>query len=451
MDERGSSRQEVGLALRMHREAIVPMVLGTTNCDPDTTMQSEPENPSYPQHIGRYQITGVLGKGAMGVVYKAIDPHFQRTVALKTINKAGLLDSAEWDALLVRFQQEAQAAGKLNQHDNVVGVFDYGEDRGSPYIVMEYVEGRELKSYLEEGKRFSIPESVRIMGQVLDALSHCHSRGVIHRDLKPGNIFLLEDGRAKIADFGIARIESSTLTQTGAVLGTPSYMSPEQFMGQAVDARADLYCAGVLLYELLTGEKPFVGQSVTAIMHKLLSSEPIDPTKLNLSLSETFDPLIRKALAKKPDARFQTAEEFKQALNLAAKKKQVSPADADETLPPSISVPKPRPGWRMKNRLWLLAVAVVLALGAVVITPRLIQPGPTPPSAGLVNVISDPPGAKILLDGQFVGLTPKEIAKPAGEYAIVLQKAGYQDLRAKLMVEPSADVDFDVILSEAGE
>ncbi|MGH8601947.1 MAG: protein kinase domain-containing protein, partial [Gammaproteobacteria bacterium] len=249
------------------------------------------------------------------------------------------------------------------------------------------------------------------------------------------------------------RIESSTLTQTGAVLGTPSYMSPEQFMGQAVDARADLYCAGVLLYELLTGENPYVGQSVTAIMHKLLSSDPIDPTKLNLSLSETFDPLIRKALAKKPDERFQTAEEFKQALNLAAKEKQVSPADAEETLPPSISVPKPRLRWPMNKRLWLLAVAGALVLGAVFVTQPLIAPEPampTPPSAGLVNVISDPPGAKILLDGQFVGLTPKEIAKPAGEYAIVLQKAGYQDLRAKLMIEPSADVDFDVILSEAG-
>lgn len=405
-----------------------------------------------PQHIGRYQITDILGKGAMGVVYKALDPHIQRTVALKTINKA--VDSDEDVIPLARFQQEAQAAGKLN-HPNVVGVFDYGEDRGSPYIVMEYVEGRALTSYLKEGRRFSLGEVVRIMGQVLDALGYCHSRGVIHRDLKPGNVFLLQDRQAKIADFGIAHIDTSTLTQTGAVLGTPSYMSPEQFMGQAVDARADLYGAGMLLYELLTGENPYAGQSATAIMHKLLSSEPIDPTKLNLNLPEAFDPLLRKALAKKPTGRFQTAEEFKGALNLAAKSKCVAQADADATLYPlSIPVARQTLRRRMNKRLWLLAATVAVVSGGVVATRSYFQPvipkaSPARASAGLVNVSSDPPGATILIDGRFVGFTPKEITKPPGEYAIVLKKAGYQDLRAKLMVEPSADVEFDVILSEA--
>ncbi|MGH8594270.1 MAG: serine/threonine protein kinase [Gammaproteobacteria bacterium] len=413
-----------------------------------------------PQRIGRYQITDILGKGAMGVVYKALDPHIQRTVALKTINKA--VDSDQCDASLVRFQREAQAAGKLT-HPNVVGVFDYGEDRGSPYLVMEYVEGRALKSYLKEGRRFSLEEVVRIMGQVLDALGYCHSRGVIHRDLKPGNIFLLQDGQAKIADFGIAHIDTSTLTQTGAVLGTPGYMSPEQFMGQAVDARADLYGAGMLLYELLTGENPYAGQSATAIMHKLLSSEPIDPSKLNLSLPEAFDPLLRKALAKKPAGRFQTAEEFKQALDLAEKGYWFAQADAEATLSPLapvrdlIRVPPERHARRGgKRRLWLLAGAVAVVSGGVVATRSYFQPVipkafPTRASTGLVAVSSDPAGATILLDGQFVGFTPKEIAKPPGEYAIVLKKAGYQDLRAKLMVESSADVDFDVILSEAGK
>lgn len=410
------------------------------------------------QRIGRYQITDILGKGAMGVVYKALDPHIQRIVALKTISK----DRDEDAIPLARFQQEAQAAGKLT-HPNVVGVFDYGEDRGSPYLVMEYVEGRALKSYLKEGRRFSLGEVVGIMRQVLDALSYCHSRGVIHRDLKPGNVFLLQDGQAKIADFGIAHIDTSTLTQTGAVLGTPGYMSPEQFMGQAIDARADLYGAGMLLYELLTGENPYAGQSATAIMHKVLFSEPIDPTQLNLSLPEAFDPLLRKALAKKPAGRFQTAEEFKQALDLGEKGHWFAQADAEATLSPIapvrdlIRVPPERHARRGgKKRLWLLAAVVSVVSGGVVATRsyfQLVIPKASPPraSAGLVAVSSDPAGAAILLDGQFVGFTPKEIAKPPGEYAIVLKKAGYQDLRAKLMVEPSADVDFDVILSEAGK
>ncbi|MGH8615169.1 MAG: serine/threonine protein kinase [Gammaproteobacteria bacterium] len=443
------SRQESGLDLEMDPESVS----SETYCGP---VQGEYETTSRPQRVGKYQITEILGKGATGVVYKAIDPDILRIVALKTIN-ATFLERSESKTLRARFRREAQAVGKLH-HPNVVDVFAYGEEHEFPFIVMEYVEGRDLKSYLQEGKRFGLEEAVKIMGQVLDALTYCHSRGVIHRDLKPANIFLLEDGLAKIADFGIAHIDTSTLTQTGAVLGTPSYMSPEQFMGQAVDARADLYCAGMLLYELLTGENPYAGQSATAIMHKLLCSEPIEPTQRNINLPHAVDPLLRKALARKPAERFQTAEEFKYALTHATKGK-FSLADAETTLPPIASVrdlilvPHARP--RSKNRLWLLAAAVAIVSGGVVATRLYFQPvipkgSPTSASPSLINVSSDPPEATILIDGQFVGFTPKGIAKPPGEYAIVLKKAGYQDLRAKLVVERSADLDFDVIL-EAGE
>jgi serine/threonine protein kinase len=218
----------------------------------------------------------------MGVVYKGFDPHIERTVAIKTIRKDALADK-DMEPLLARFKREAQAAGRLT-HPGIVTVYEYGDDGDSAYIAMEYVHGRELKDFLDNNERFPLETIINIITQLLDALSYSHSQGVVHRDIKPGNILVLQDGRIKVTDFGIARIESSTLTQFGDVIGTPSYMSPEQFGGQQVDKRSDLFSAGVILYHLITGEKPFPGNSMTTIMHRVINTDPPLVSDLNFQI-----------------------------------------------------------------------------------------------------------------------------------------------------------------------
>jgi serine/threonine-protein kinase len=187
--------------------------------------------------LGKYEIAGILGKGAMGTVYDAHDPVIDRRVAIKTLELPDAIDT-EAQQELARFKREAKAAGRLT-HPNIIGVFDYGETAKLAYIVMEFVDGRSLKSLLDKNERFPPTETIRIIEELLAGLQFSHDRGVVHRDIKPGNVMLTRDGQVKIADFGIARVESSSMTQAGTIMGTPAYMSPEQFMGQTVDARTD--------------------------------------------------------------------------------------------------------------------------------------------------------------------------------------------------------------------
>ncbi len=261
--------------------------------------------------LGKYELRHVLGKGAMGTVYEGYDPIIDRRVAIKTV-KLPDQDDVEAQEELARFKREAQAAGRLS-HPNIVGVFDYGETPELAYIVMEFVDGTTLKQILDKGERFAVPEIMRIMDNLMTGLQFSHGHGVVHRDIKPANIMLAKSGEVKIADFGIARIESSSMTQAGTMLGTPSYMSPEQFMGQTVDARTDLYSSGVMLYQLLTGEKPFDG-GLTAIMHKVLHTEPPAPSALSVSVTPALNAVVMKAMAKRPEDRFASAADFAQAL-----------------------------------------------------------------------------------------------------------------------------------------
>jgi len=279
--------------------------------------------------IGKYEIRGKLGAGAMGTVLDAFDPVIERRAALKILPKPAEND-LEGQEGLARFKREAQAAGRLN-HPNVVAVYDYGEDGANAWIAMELVEGGTLKQNLDRGERLPLPEILRVMEQMLAGLDYSHKRGVVHRDIKPANLMLTIDQQIKIADFGIARIENSSMTQVGTVMGTPSYMAPEQLRGEPVDARADIWASGVLFYQLLTGEKPFEG-GYSSVMHKALNTEPTPPSTLAVTAPRGFDAVIAKALAKRPEDRFSSAGAFAEAIRASAAGTTSSPADADATL-----------------------------------------------------------------------------------------------------------------------
>ena len=268
-----------------------------------------------PKKLGKYQITRELGRGAMGVVYEAFDPLIERTVAIKTILKSSV-DKSETEEAFNRFRREARAAGRLS-HPKIVAIYEYGEDDDMAFIVMELIRGKELKDYFDREDSFSLHDGVRIVMQILDALDYSHTHGVVHRDIKPANILITRDGKIKIADFGIAKIDSSLLTQAGAVMGTPTYMPPEQFMGAEVDQRADIYSTGVILYQFLTGLRPFTG-GVISVMHQVINQEPTPPSHINPNVPAELDEVVKKAMAKKPEDRYQTVAEFMTALKLAS-------------------------------------------------------------------------------------------------------------------------------------
>jgi len=259
---------------------------------------------------GRYEIVSELGRGAMGVVYKAVDPVIGRTVAVKTIklNEAGTgLSRPE---LLARFQTEARAAGLLT-HPNIVVVFDAGEEDGLYYITMELVEGKSLQAMMDAGQAFPLPRTLRIMEQTCSALQFAHERSVVHRDIKPANLMLTGDDTVKITDFGTAKIlQFGTVQQTAHVMGTPSYMSPEQVKGRAVDGRSDIFSVGVMLYEMVTGEKPFPGQNITTVIYKIVNEAPVPPRQIDPSIHPGISAVVMRALEKEPDQRYQSCREM---------------------------------------------------------------------------------------------------------------------------------------------
>jgi len=299
-----------------------------------------------PERLGKYTITDELGKGAMGVVYKGFDPDIRRTVALKTIRKE-MVDDDQAAMLLARFRNEAQAAGRLS-HPGIVSVYEWGEEGGIVFLAMEYVEGKSLREYFNRGMPFEGRDAISVMVQLLDALDYAHEQGVYHRDIKPANIIVMNEGRLKgklkIADFGIARIDSSNLTQTGAVMGTPGYMAPEQYSGNLVDWRADIFSAGVVMYQLLTGVRPFIGNP-DVIAYKICHEQPAPPSEVNPGSSPAeFDAVTMKALSKSPEDRHQTARAFRDAI-LGAHAGPVSPTVSEQTL----IIEKSRPVWQSER------------------------------------------------------------------------------------------------------
>lgn len=268
---------------------------------------------SHPEKLGKYRITGVLGEGAMGVVYRGFDPDIRRVVALKTIRRQGgdAAEAAQQSA--ARFRNEAQAAGRL-LHPGIVGVYDFGDDGRVAYIAMEYVEGHTLSAYLSRRVKFSDADIASLATQLLDALGHAHEHGVWHRDVKPSNVIMTKSGRIKIADFGIARTDNTGMTMANSVLGTPMYMAPEQFMGRPIDHRVDLYGAGVVLYQLVAGRAPFVGPP-ESLMYKVVNEIPLPPSAAEGARNGAlFDAVVSRALAKDPAERWPHAGAFREAV-----------------------------------------------------------------------------------------------------------------------------------------
>lgn len=287
--------------------------------------------PAAPQRLGKYEIVGVLGEGAMGIVYKAIDPHIHRTVAIKAIRAPLLGPSAQEFGAAQRFRTEAQAAGRL-VHPNIVSAYEFGEDGPNRFLVMEYVEGVSLLDLTAQGRRLPLNDVASVMLQLLDALACAHAQGVWHRDIKPANLLVTADGRLKVTDFGIARIESAALTHHTTVLGSPGYMAPERYTDEAPDSRVDIFACGVLLYELLTGQPPFRGTS-SAVMYQVLHQDPPAPSTLPIAFAPParFDAVVARALAKRPADRFASATQMRDAL-LEAMGRPVAPAVSVDTM-----------------------------------------------------------------------------------------------------------------------
>jgi serine/threonine-protein kinase len=282
--------------------------------------------------LGRYEIRGVLGKGAMGLVYDGFDPKLNRRVAIKTILTRNL-DESTARHYSMRFKREVRAVARLN-HPNIVQVYDFGTEGDIAYIVMEYIKGRELKDYFDAKEWFDLNGIFRLMTELLGALEFAHEAGVIHRDVKPANVMVDAGGHAKLTDFGVARVteadaDQAEATRAGAMIGTLSYMSPEQIQGQAIDRRTDIFSAGIVFYQFLTGQKPFQGTQ-WELAKKIIQDDPAWPSTL-VQIPPDIDRVVARALAKAAEHRYQNARAFAAALKRISEGK--APEDPEETVP----------------------------------------------------------------------------------------------------------------------
>jgi serine/threonine protein kinase len=369
---------------------------------------------------GRYNIVSQLGKGSMGEVFLAHDPHIDRKVALKVLQKDHLTSKA----IVNRFIKEAKAIGRLS-HPGIVGVFDVGKDHGTIFIAMEFLEGRPLNEAVR-AKKFSTAEIVDVCRQVADALDYAHQRGIVHRDIKPSNLILTENGQVKLTDFGIAHFEDASMTlktRSGDILGTPAYMSPEQIGGKTVDNRSDLYSLGVILYELLVGQRPFVGNNLAALFKAITDHKVTPPIKANPSIPKGLNAVVQKAIEKDPGRRFQSGAAMVSALS-----RYRTGAKGDL---------KPLAARLVSNPLGWIAVALIAVLaGWQVYSHTTVQPPPT----ALVNITSEPSSASIYLNNTFKGKTPMRCELPFGRYDVRLTLAEYYESEAQIDVRDASDM-----------
>jgi len=453
--------------------------------------------------LGRYQIIEEIGHGAMGIVYKGIDPKINRIVALKCL-RANLLEGREGAGR--RFQLEMRALGRLI-HPNIVTIFDAGEEEesGQAYIVMEYVEGISLAQLIKQGRSLSIDQAVQIVIQICRGLDFAHSKEVIHRDIKPGNILLSDDLQtAKITDFGIARLDNTALTQTDRLTGTPHYMSPEQCRGEELDGRSDLFAVGALLYELLTRQKAFVGDSIATVMHQVLHTSPYPPALVDGTIPETISSVAMQALEKEVDDRFGSGQEMAEALSTAAEASGTLYSSnkseyqsltktftlGNESNPTETEVfdeEKAKPGLRPRYALYLSVF--LIALGAVFFAMRRspapistvtseapapknlkttegtavsatpkneASPRPTASAGAPAEMITEgqvvfstlPSGAELVIDGVSKGFSPLSLQLASGPHELRVAKDGFHDLEATLDVPAGEQIPVHLKLIE---
>lgn len=372
---------------------------------------------------GRYKIINELGRGAMGVVYKAHDPRIDREIALKVLRA----DRVTSEDFLHRFLKEAKAIGRLSHH-NIVTVHDVGQDHDTVFIAMELLEGLPLNE-LNQSRQMSMENITDICAQIADALDYAHDRGIIHRDIKPTNIIVTPDGKVKLTDFGIARIEDPTATQqtqAGEILGTPSYMSAEQVMGKTIDRRSDLYSLGVILYELCTGDRPFKAANISGMFMAITQETPPPPAEVNASIPRQLSELIIKSLCKKPDDRFQTGKEMAVALRDIYKEQAVN-GITDKT----VRIEGAGNGGRMqgngKSRTYAFsAIVSIIILSLLGGGYFFMAKHPSVPQ-GTLAISSQPQGAHIFINGSFKGKTPLSLPLALGKYELRASLPDYLD------------------------
>jgi eukaryotic-like serine/threonine-protein kinase len=448
-----------------------------------------------PRTIGRYEVIERVGRGGMGVLYRGRDPVLDREVAIKVM--AG--DFSADESARSRFFREARASARL-QHRNIVTIFEFAEDSGMPYIAMEFLRGQSLSQRLQSQPPLTLVQKLDIVTQLLTGLHYAHEQGIVHRDVKPANVWLLDDGTVKLLDFGIAKIAASTMTSAGSVLGSAFYMAPEQVSGREVDGRADVFAAGVVLYELLSQHRPFEAETPTAVMMKIVSEDPQPLSKFCPNLPPALIDAVMKALQREASRRFPHAGDFAAELKLvrlSAERGADTMITESPDLAQTIFIP-PTPGTgagtapprppgdpagmasmtsepatsrqittgqsRMPTWLMIAAVAIAAVALAVALTGRggnagtgpststssgtAATPTPTPPPApapaGMIKVVSSPEGARVLVRGREVGVTPVDVAIDeirAGRVRVALR--GY---RAAGVTAAPSQIDAGVVL-----
>jgi eukaryotic-like serine/threonine-protein kinase len=447
-----------------------------------------------PERIGRYEVIERVGRGGMGVLFRGRDPVLEREVAIKVMSG----DFSSDDAARARFFREARAAARL-QHRNIVTIYEFAEDHGTPYIAMEFLRGRSLASRLQNDPPLTLVQKLDVVTQLCTGLHYAHEQGIVHRDVKPGNIWLMEDGTVKLLDFGIAKVAASTVTHAGSVLGSAAYMAPEQVAGREIDGRADVFAAGVVLYELLARRKPFEGEAPTAVMMKIINDEPPPLRQFAPDIPAALVNAVNRALQKDPDRRFMHAGDFGAELRLirlslerttetvagrGAEMAQTMYVPASEgshggllldpaagaSLEGSSSVRGVRhqPSGRFATWVAVAALAVAAVLATIVMLQRSAVPLSTSPAMNatpakpadpahashpsptgadglaLVKLISEPDGATITIDGANTGkVTPADVALADVTGARVrLTKDGY---KAALVHAAASDIREGVV------
>jgi TonB family protein len=384
-------------------------------------MSNENASPAF---FGRYQVLEELGSGAMGVVYLCVDPRLTRPVAIKVLKESEFMTPPEREEYRARFRHEAEAAGRLN-HPGIVQIYDIGPS----YLVMEYLEGRSLLAWLRDRALLTVGQVAGVVHQVAEALDYAHRHGIVHRDVKPANVMILEDGGVKVMDFGVARLDTSNLTAVGTVVGSVRYMAPEQMMGERVDGRADVFSLAAVAYELLTGCPPFPGKTITEVVSRVVHGSHVPPREVDARLPEELNGVFARAFAPRPEERYARAGEMATDFQAATRpihdlaivhaSGEGSPPSSAQATTVRGDVPTEPPAAHR--------------MGETVVMP----PPPATHSEGAVLFESDPPGALVHVDSKPVGRSPlPAVDVPFGRHLVRMEAEGRETVSIAVEVRP---------------